>query len=68
MTPECRLTDRPAGHGAPARPMIGFGEVRHTRLRPARHAFAYKGYFILLPMRSMQDLSLIHISEPTRPY
>jgi hypothetical protein len=35
--------------------MIGFGEVRHTRLRPARHAFAYKGYFLLLPMRSMRD-------------
>ncbi len=35
--------------------MIGFGEVRHTRLRPARHAFAYKGYFLLLPMRAMQD-------------
>ena len=40
---------------AAARPMIGFGEVRHTRLRPARHAFAYAGYFLLLPMRSMQD-------------
>ena len=38
-----------------ARPMIGFGEVRHTRLRPAHHAFAYAGYFLLLPMRSMQD-------------
>jgi DUF1365 family protein len=37
-----------------ARPMIGFGEVRHTRLRPAHHAFAYSGYFLLLPMRSMQ--------------
>lgn len=35
--------------------MIGFGEVRHTRLRPTRHAFAYKGYFLLLPMRSMQQ-------------
>ncbi len=36
-------------------PMIGFGEVRHTRLRPARNAFAYSGYFLMLPMRSMQD-------------
>jgi uncharacterized protein len=39
------------------RPMIGFGEVRHTRLRPAHHAFAYAGYFLLLPMRSMQDVA-----------
>ncbi|MEO7937868.1 MAG: DUF1365 domain-containing protein [Burkholderiaceae bacterium] len=37
------------------RPMIGFGEVRHTRLRPAHHSFSYAGYFLLLPMRSMQD-------------
>ncbi|MEO8546631.1 MAG: DUF1365 domain-containing protein [Betaproteobacteria bacterium] len=40
---------------AAVRPMIGFGEVRHTRLRPAHHAFSYAGYFLLLPMRSMQD-------------
>lgn len=55
MTPASPSTDSPASRGVPARPMIGFGEVRHTRLRPARHAFAYKGYFLLLPMRSMQD-------------
>ena len=23
------------------RPQLGFGEVRHTRLRPRRHAFVY---------------------------
>ena len=33
--------------------MIGFGCVRHTRLRPARNAFAYPTYFLMLPMRSM---------------
>lgn len=44
-----------AGTPVAACPMIGFGEVRHTRLRPAHHAFAYAGYFLLLPMRSMQD-------------
>jgi uncharacterized protein len=33
--------------------MMGFGSVRHTRLRPARHAFAYSTYFLMLPMRSM---------------
>ena len=33
--------------------LIGFGQVRHTRLRPARHAFAYPTYFLMLPMRSL---------------
>ena len=36
-------------------PMIGFGQVRHKRLRPVVHAFAYAGYFLLLPMRSLQQ-------------
>lgn len=34
-------------------PLIGFGQVRHARLRPARHAFAYATFFLLLPLRSM---------------
>ena len=32
---------------------IGFGQVRHTRVRPARHAFAYATYFLMLPMRQL---------------
>ena len=36
---------------APA-PLLGFGQVRHTRLRPKRHAFAYRTFFLMLPMRS----------------
>ena len=39
---------------APAAPQIGFGVVRHTRLAPVRHAFAYPTYFLMLPMRSLQ--------------
>ena len=35
-------------------PLIGFGEVRHTRLRPVRHAFTYPTFFLLLPMRSLR--------------
>jgi uncharacterized protein len=34
-------------------PQIGFGQVRHTRLRPRRNAFAYPTYFLMLPLRSM---------------
>jgi DUF1365 family protein len=35
-------------------PLIGFGPVRHTRLRPARNAFAYPTYFLMLPMRALR--------------
>jgi DUF1365 family protein len=38
---------------APATPLLGFGEVRHTRLRPVRHAFHYPTFFLLLPLRTM---------------
>jgi uncharacterized protein len=34
-------------------PLMGFGAVRHTRLRPARNAFVYPTYFLMLPMRSL---------------
>jgi hypothetical protein len=40
-----------------AQPLIGFGLVRHTRLRPARNAFAYPTYFLMLPLRSMHGAS-----------
>ncbi len=33
---------------------IGFGEVRHTRLRPVRNAFVYPTYFLMLPMRALR--------------
>ena len=36
-----------------AAPLVGFGQVRHTRLRPRRHAFAYPTFFLMLPMRSL---------------
>ncbi|MEX8498225.1 DUF1365 domain-containing protein [Leptothrix ochracea] len=41
----------PAHHAHHA--LIGVGQIRHTRLRPAKHAFAYAGWFLLLPMRSL---------------
>ena len=35
-------------------PLLGFGQVRHTRLKPARNAFTYPTYFLMLPLRAMQ--------------
>ena len=46
--------DAPAANGR-ATPLLGFGQVRHTRLKPARNAFAYPTYFLMLPMRSLRD-------------
>jgi uncharacterized protein len=40
----------------PSVAMMGFGTVRHTRLRPARNAFAYPTYFLMLPMRSLASV------------
>lgn len=34
-------------------PLIGFGQVRHARLRPARNVFAYPTYFLMLPLRTL---------------
>ena len=36
-----------------AEPLLGFGQVRHTRLRPRKHAFAYGTFFLMLPMRTL---------------
>jgi DUF1365 family protein len=36
------------------RAQLGFGQVRHTRLKPKRNQFAYGTYFLMLPMRSMR--------------
>ena len=34
--------------------LIGFGEVRHRRLRPVGNAFSYPTYFLMLPMRHLR--------------
>ena len=34
--------------------LLGIGEVRHRRLRPAANAFTYPTYFLLLPLRSLR--------------
>ena len=46
MTTEPRSTTK-------AEPLLGFGQVRHTRLRPRKHAFAYGTFFLMLPMRTL---------------
>lgn len=38
-----------------AGPLLAKGEVRHTRLRPARHQFAYPTFFLLLPLRALRQ-------------
>jgi DUF1365 family protein len=42
-----------SGAAAPAA-LLGLGEVRHARLRPAPNRFRYPTYFLLLPMRSLR--------------
>mgnify|MGYP001765303293 CR=1 FL=1 len=34
---------------------IGTGQVRHHRLRPVDNAFAYRTYFLMLPMRRLRE-------------
>ena len=40
---------------AKLQPLIGFGQVRHARLRPVRNVFCYPTYFLMLPMRSLGE-------------
>jgi uncharacterized protein len=39
-------------------PHLSVGTVRHVRLRPVRHAFAYEVYQLRLPLRSLADRPL----------
>ncbi len=44
--------------------LIGFGQVRHTRLRPKHHAFIYGTYFLMLPMRQLAQKPSQSVSQP----
>jgi uncharacterized protein len=44
----------PASRPTQARACVAVGEVRHRRLRPAANAFAYRTWFVLLPMRALR--------------
>jgi hypothetical protein len=37
-----------------AQPLVGIGQLRHARLRPVPHAFAYPTCFLLLPLRRLR--------------
>jgi DUF1365 family protein len=37
--------------------LIGFGQVRHARLRPQQHSFVYDTFFLMLPMRELTSES-----------
>ena len=51
-------------NAAAPQPLMGFGQVRHTRLRPTHHAFAYPTYFLMLPMRSLHATTALSINKP----
>ena len=53
MTPRLGPAAVPSPEALP-RPMLGTGQVRHARLRPVAHRFAYPTYFLMLPLRSLQ--------------
>ncbi|MET0348300.1 MAG: DUF1365 domain-containing protein [Rhizobacter sp.] len=42
-------------------PLLGRGQVRHTRLRPTPNRFAYPTYFLMLPMRSLRGQPSAHL-------
>ena len=53
MTQDLALPVQPQdAQGEPAA-LLGRGEVRHERLRPKAHRFAYPTYFVLLPLRRL---------------
>jgi DUF1365 family protein len=49
-----------------AQALIGFGQVRHARLKPKRHTFDYPTYFLMLPMRSLQQMPSAHLARNRR--
>jgi uncharacterized protein len=45
--------------------LLGFGSVRHKRIKPAANAFAYATYFLMLPMRAMHGAQTAGDAAPT---
>lgn len=45
-------------HRIAPRPLLSMGLVRHARLRPARNAFSYGVFTLMLPLRTLGDAGL----------
>ena len=41
-----------------ARPQLSIGQVRHSRLRPAKNAFSYSVFTLMLPLRALGEGTL----------
>jgi DUF1365 family protein len=50
----------------PGTALLATGVVRHRRLRPAVHAFAYPTWFLLLPMRALRAAQDPHLPRNRR--
>jgi DUF1365 family protein len=48
----------------PALPHLGFGHVHHRRVRPRGHAFTYRTYFLMLPMRALAQQAALACNRP----
>ncbi|MDE1951309.1 MAG: DUF1365 domain-containing protein [Betaproteobacteria bacterium] len=52
------------GGAARVQPLIARGVVHHQRLRPTAHHFAYRVFFLLLPMRTLaRDPALLRMAR-----
>jgi DUF1365 family protein len=58
--------DHNGPQGAAATALLGHGVVRHRRLRPSEHAFAYPTYFLMLPLRSLRAQPLPALNRNRR--
>lgn len=52
-------TSNASVRNAAAQPMLCVGVVRHERLRPARNAFSYGVFTLMLPLRSLGSAPLV---------
>ena len=53
----------PLSPPGPQTALIGRGTVRHTRLRPVAHSFAYPTWFLMLPMRSLRSRPSVDLAR-----
>ena len=67
MKPACPSVHPPPRHAACRRPRDPRRRGHAPRSRPARHAFAYPGFFLLLPLRSLRRAAMRGVArQPLR--